>query len=104
MNHTHRIAQNTALTRLISCCFAVLLLFAGLTTTGCGLLDSNDTETIEFVAPLDAPADGEGNLQETGNEDSAAPVDDEEGYPDGEPAPPENEETCGFISGREVCS
>ena len=96
MNLTHSISHSTALTRLIQCFFAVILLFAGLTTTGCGLIDSNGPEDVEVVASQEVDDDAGFEDIEDGD-DSPATIDDEEGYPDGAPALPVTKEVCTII-------
>ncbi len=49
--------NTTALTRLIQFIFVAMLVFTGLTTTGCGLVDSNAPDEIERVITLEPETD-----------------------------------------------
>lgn len=104
MNALHNQKSSTAITRLIQFAFALMLVFISVAASGCGVVDSNGGEDIEAVTASEATPEA-ANLQDIEDStDSATSVDDEEGYPEGLPAPPVNEEVCTVINGREFCS
>ncbi len=72
--------NTTALTRLIQFIFVAMLVFTGLTTTGCGLVDSNDTDEIGRVITLEPEFAVENIAKDTAKEDDdLGPIGD--GFP-----------------------
>ena len=59
---------NNTLTRLMQFVFVAMLVFTGLTTTGCGLVDSNESDEITIERVL-AEESTESNGSQTGEDD-----------------------------------
>ncbi len=62
---------NNTLTRLMQFVFVAMLVFTGLTTTGCGLVDSNESDeiTIERVFVEESTESRASNDSQTGEDD-----------------------------------
>lgn len=91
MNTTSSFFSSTIRTRLIQFTFALLLMFTGLASTGCSVVDNNEPDRVISVEPEltveDVPEDTSDGTQDDGEDDLGTPstnpyIDSGEGVPD----------------------